>query len=66
MVPLVMALVVTVLCRNAVDEIAYLAGSIALVNLLVSLMIAPWQIKALVVLLIVFSSQRFLQAHASR
>ena len=66
MIPLAIALAVTVLFRSAVDEAAYLAGSIALVNLLVSLMIAPWQIKALVVLLIVLSSHHLLQAHSQR
>lgn len=60
--PLAIALVVTFLFKNAVDEVAYMAAAIVLVNLLVSLVVAPWQLKALLVILVIFTSQRFLKS----
>ncbi len=59
--PLAIGLTVAYLFKNATDEGAYLAGSVVLVNLLVSLVIAPWEIKALLLIVVVLISRRLLQ-----
>ena len=61
MITLGIALAVTYILKNSADEIAYLAASILLVSLLVSLVIAPWQIQVLLLVLALVSSNRLLQ-----
>jgi len=60
--PLAIALVVTYLFKNCADEAAYLGGSIITVSLLVSLVLAPWQVKILLVLLLTLISSRLLKS----
>ena len=61
MITLGIALAVTYILKNSADEIAYLAASILVVSLLVSLVIAPWQIQLLLLVLALVSSNRLLQ-----
>lgn len=61
MITLGIALAVTYILKNSADEIAYLAASILLVSLVVSLVIAPWQIQVLLLVLALVSSNRLLQ-----
>lgn len=59
--PLAVALVVAYLCKNVVNEVAYLAGSLVLISLLATLILAPWQVKIVLLALVLLVSQRLLQ-----
>lgn len=61
MITLGIAAAVTYILKNSADEIAYLAASILLVSLLVSLVIAPWQIQVLLLVLVLLSGRRVSQ-----
>ena len=60
--PLAIALVVTYLFKNCSNEAAYLGGSIIVVNLIVSLILAPWQVKIFLVLLLILITSRILES----
>lgn len=45
MIPLTIVLVATYFLRKSSDEIVYLCGIIAIIGLLLSLILAPWQIQ---------------------
>jgi predicted membrane protein len=58
--PLAIALAVTYIFKNTANEAAYFAVSIATVCLMVSLFLAPWQIKALLLIIVILASRRLL------
>jgi predicted membrane protein len=58
--PLAIALAVTYIFKNSANEAAYLAISIAAVCLTVSLFLAPWQIKALLLIMVILASRKLL------
>lgn len=60
-IPLGLALVVYYILKHATDEIAYIATAILVVSLIVSLIIAPWQIQLLLLLLVFLSNIRIWQ-----
>lgn len=60
-IPLGIALVVNYIVKNATDEIAYIATAILVVSLIVSLIIAPWQLQCLLVILVLLSNIRIWQ-----
>jgi hypothetical protein len=57
-ISLAIALIAFYLCQKSADEMAYLCGVISVVSLIVSLVLAPWQLK-LLLLVLVFISQRW-------
>ena len=59
LIPLFTGLLTGYFVKNCTDEIAYIAGVFALISLLVSLVLAPWQIQVLL-LIFVFSSNKLL------
>lgn len=58
--PLAIALAVTYIFKNSANEAAYFAVSIAAVCLIVSLFLAPWQIKALLLIIVILASRKLL------
>ncbi len=46
--------------KNSADEIAYLAASIALVSLVVSLVLAPWPVQLLLLVLVLLKTRQYL------
>lgn len=60
-IPLGLALVVYYILKHATDEIAYIATAILVVSLIVSLIIAPWQLQFLLLLLVLLSNIRIWQ-----
>lgn len=60
-IPLGLALVVYYILKHATDEIAYIATAILVVSLIVSLIIAPWQIQLFLLLLVFLSNIRIWQ-----
>lgn len=51
--PLLTGLLSAYIARRSQDEMAYLTGAVAGVSLLISLMIAPWQVQLILLLLVV-------------
>lgn len=60
-IPLGIALVVYYILKHATDEIAYIATAILVVSLIISLIIAPWQLQFLLLLLVLLSNIRIWQ-----
>ncbi|CBN53823.1 MULTISPECIES: DUF4278 domain-containing protein [Kamptonema] len=60
--PLVIALAVTFIFKNCANEAAYLAGTIVTISLIISLFLAPWQIKALLLIFVILASRKLLQS----
>ena len=61
MIPLTTVLVAVYLFRRSSDEMAYLCGSIAVVGLLLSLVLAPWQLQLLLLIFVVLSTRKLWQ-----
>jgi hypothetical protein len=57
--PLLTGLLSIYISRKSQDELAYLTGAVAGISLLISLMIAPWQVQ-LLLLVLVFSTVRYI------
>lgn len=60
-IPLGLALVVYYILKHVTDEIAHIATAILVVSLIVSLIIAPWQMQLLLLLLLFLSNIRIWQ-----
>lgn len=58
--PLVIALLIAFIFRNSTDDLRHLADSGTLLNLLLSLILAPWQIKIVLLILILWRSRELL------
>ena len=60
-IPLGIALVVNYILKHSTDEIAYIATAILVVSLIISLMIAPWQLQLLLVIMVLIGNLRIWQ-----
>ncbi|HAG85100.1 MAG TPA: hypothetical protein DCL61_29115 [Cyanobacteria bacterium UBA12227] len=58
MIPLSTFFVAVYIFKKSADEIAYISAAIALVSLLLTLLLAPWQIQLSLLILILFSNRR--------
>lgn len=58
MIPLSIVLVATYFIRKSEDEIVYLCGIVVVIGLLLSLILAPWQIQLLLLIIAGFSTLR--------
>ncbi|HIK28270.1 MAG: DUF4278 domain-containing protein [Oscillatoriaceae bacterium SKW80] len=61
MVPVAIFLLLAYILTNCADEIAYIAAVILLVSLFLSLILAPWQIKWLLLALVLLSNRKISQ-----
>lgn len=52
LMPVAIFLIAAYVFKNSTDEMAYLAASISLVSLVISLFLAPWQIQLLLLMLV--------------
>ncbi len=66
LIPLTTAIVAGYIFKNSADEMAYLTGVITLVNLILSLVLAPWQLQLLVLMLVLSSTRQLLRQNESR
>jgi Domain of unknown function (DUF4278) len=64
-ISLAIALIAFYLCQKSADEMAYLCAVISVVSLIVSLVLAPWQLK-LLLLVLALISQRWWFSRNSR
>ena len=56
-ISLAIALIAFYLCQKSADEMAYLCGVISVIGLIASLVLAPWQLKLLLVVLVLISQR---------
>lgn len=66
LIPLATCLVCGYVFKKCADEMAYLTGSVTLVSLVLSIVIAPWQIQLLVLAYVMFSTKKLLQINHHR
>lgn len=60
LIPLTTSLVAGYLFKKSADEMAYLTGVVTIVSLIVSLVLAPWQLQLLILMLVIISSKQIL------
>ncbi|QKQ72484.1 hypothetical protein [Nostoc sp. TCL240-02] len=61
LIPLCTALATGYLFKKSTDEIAYLAGVFAAISLILSLILAPWQIQFGLLIAVLIITNRLLQ-----
>lgn len=60
LIPLTICLASGYIFKHSAEEMAYLTGIVAVVSLVLSLALAPWQIQLLVLTLVIISTKRLL------
>jgi hypothetical protein len=60
-IPLTVSIVAAYLCQKTAQEMAYLTGSITIISLLISLMIAPWQLQLIIVIVALIIARQLWQ-----
>ncbi|MDJ0733453.1 MAG: DUF4278 domain-containing protein [Nostocaceae cyanobacterium] len=60
LVPLSAGLITGYICKESSDEIAQLSGVATVISLIVSLILAPWEIQLLLLILIIFTTHKLL------
>lgn len=66
LIPLLSGLVSGYIFKKSTDEIGYLAGAFAIVSFLISLVLAPWEIQLLLLIFVLFITQKLLQKNEYR
>lgn len=61
LIPLFTGLATGYISKKCTDEIAYLTGLFTVISLILSLVLAPWQIQLVMLVLVVISSNKLLQ-----
>jgi hypothetical protein len=61
LIPLLTGLIIGYLSKKCNDEVAYLTGVFTVISLVVSLVLAPWQIQLVLLILVVISTNKLLQ-----
>ncbi|WP_373529379.1 hypothetical protein [Nostoc sp.] len=66
LIPLCTALFTGYLFKKGTDEIAYIAGVFAAISLIVSLVLAPWQLQLGLLIIVFIITNRLLQENESK
>ena len=66
LIPLCTALATGYFFKKSSDEIAYIAGVFAAVSLILSLVLAPWQIQLGLLIIVLIITNRLLQENESK
>ncbi|MBD2254495.1 hypothetical protein [Nostoc parmelioides] len=61
LVPLVAGLATGYISKKCQDEVAYIISTFTVLSLIVSLVLAPWQIQTLLLIVVFVSTNRFLK-----
>ncbi|BCL35181.1 hypothetical protein [Nostoc sp. MS1] len=61
LVPLVAGLATGYISKKCQDEVAYLTGIFTVLSLVLSLVLAPWQIQALLLIAVLASTNKLLR-----
>lgn len=66
LLPLVTCIASGYLCKKSADEMAYLTGTAAVVSLIFTLILAPWQIQLSILGVTIFGTKRLLLKNLSK
>ncbi len=66
LIPLFTGLVSGYIFKKSTDEIGYLPGAFAIVSFIISLVLAPWEIQLLLLVFVLFVTQKLLQKNEYR
>jgi membrane protein implicated in regulation of membrane protease activity len=66
LLPLTTGLISGYLCKKSADEMAYLTGTATVVSLILTLVLAPWQIQLLILGVTIFVTRKLLLKNASK
>jgi hypothetical protein len=61
LIPLIIGLTSGYFFQKSTDETGYLAGAFAIVSFLISIVLAPWEIQLLLLVFVLFVTQKLLQ-----
>ncbi len=61
LVPLSIFVITGYICNRCSDEVGYLAGLFAIISLIVSLILAPWEIQVLLLVVVLVTTKKLLQ-----
>jgi predicted membrane protein len=61
LIPLFTGLITGYIFKKSADEIAYFAGIVAVISLIISLVLAPWEIQLLLLIVVLITTQRLLE-----
>ena len=61
LIPLITSLVAGYIFNKSAQEMADLSGSVAVISLILSLVLAPWQFQLLVLILVIISIRKLLR-----
>ncbi len=61
LIPLFTGLITGYIFKKGVDEITYFAGILAVISLIISLVLAPWQIQLLLLIVVLITTERLLE-----
>lgn len=66
LIPLMTCLASGYIFKSCADEMAYLTGTITVVSLVLSLILAPWQLQLLILMFVMTSTKRLLRQNEYR
>lgn len=66
LLPLTTGLISGYLCKKSADEMAYLTGTATVVSVILTLVLAPWQIQLLILGVTIFATKKLLLKNASK
>jgi hypothetical protein len=66
LIPLFTGLVSGYVFKKSTDEIGYLAGAVAIVSFIISLVLAPWEIQLLLLIFVLLITHKLLQKNEYR
>ena len=61
LLPLFTGLITGYISKKSADEIAYFVGIFAVISLIISLVLAPWQIQVLLLIVVLIATKKLLQ-----
>ncbi|MBD2501532.1 hypothetical protein [Anabaena azotica] len=61
LLPLVAGIATGYISNKCQDEVAYLTGTFTVLSLVLSIVLAPWQIQALLLIVVLASTNKFLR-----
>ena len=66
LIPLMTCLASGYIFKSCADEMAYLTGIITVISLVLSLVLAPWQLQLLILMFVMISTKRLLRQNDYR
>ena len=66
LLPLATSLISGYLCMRSADEMAYLTGTATVASLILTLVLAPWQVQLLVLGVTIFGTRKLLLKNAAK